>query len=191
MQYRILLSFLLIYAVDGQAQKVCRQNYKNEASLSYNNLMSFVFGAAGLSYERTIYHKKNKDNFVSIQLEYTSMIDPYNNIYIIDDRVAFRTLSPSLKYNFGSRHIYSLGIGAVFSYLNTTPACSLNYKYDLNKYKFTIGGGLQVSYLGLAKTKEQYNPLPPIIVTGSLSPYSYHYSWKDRILFNVRIGKYF
>jgi hypothetical protein len=190
MQYRILLSFLLIYAVDGQSQKVCRRNYKNEASLSYNNLVSLLPGTVGLSYERTIYHKKNDGKFVSIQLEYAFLFNLYDNINNIN-RIAYRTITPSVKYNFGNKHIYSVGAGVVFSLLNTTPACSFNYKYDFRKYKFTLGGGLQVSYLGLAKSIEEYNPIPPIVVTGSFNYYRYKYSWKDRILFNVRIGKYF
>jgi hypothetical protein len=190
MQYRILLSFLLIYAVDGQAQKVCRQNYKNEASVSYNNLLSFALGSTGLSYERSIYHKKNKNNFISLQVDYVSMINLPELFYL--DKRAYRYIAPYVKYNVGDKHIYSIGLGGILSFFTITPAGSLSYKYDFRKYKLTFGAGLQVSYLGLASSVEQYNPppKPPIVNTGA-GLYIYSSSWKDRILFNVRIGKYF
>jgi hypothetical protein len=124
MRFNILLSFFLFYAVNIQAQKVCRQNYKNEASLSYSNLMNFVFGAVGLSYERTIHHKKKSDKFISLQFEYASKLDLYNVATF--SRVPRATLTPTLKYNFGDKHIYSIGVGASLSLLNTTPTASFS-----------------------------------------------------------------
>jgi hypothetical protein len=191
MRASILLLLSVFYFSNIQAQTSRRQNYKNEASLSYNDLMSFVLGSAGLSYEYTIFHKKEKDNFISVQLEYASKLDLLLGGYTLN-RVTTHYLTPSLKYNFGNKHIYSVGVGAVISFFNTTPASFFSYKYDFRKYKYTIGCGLQLNYLGLAKTKEYYNPIPPIVASGSYwSPYSYDYSWKDRILFNIRVGKYF
>jgi hypothetical protein len=191
-RFIVVLFFSNFYFSNSiQAQKACRQNYKNEASLSYNNLMSFVLGSAGLSYEYTIVHKKDKNNYISVQLEYASKLDLLLDVYTLN-RIATKYFTPSLKYNFGDKHIYSIGVGVVLSFLNTTPASFLNYKYDFRKYKFTIGCGLQLNYLGLAKTKEYYNPTPTVVVTGSYwSPYSYDYSWRDHILFNIRVGKYF
>jgi hypothetical protein len=182
----LLLSFL--YFPNIQAQKVCRQNYKNEASVSYNELFSFVFGAVGMSYERTLYHKKGRDNFISIQLDFA--FNP-NRANINDRIIALNYLTPSLKYNFGDRHIYSIGTGVAFSSLNTTPIIAFNYKYDFRKYKFTIGAGLQISYFGLAKTIEYYHSTPPTVITSPFWQYSYDYSLQDRILFNIRVGKYF
>jgi hypothetical protein len=192
MQYRILLSFLLIYAVDGQAQKVCRQNYINEVSISYNNLMSSVFSSVGLSYELTMHSKKNKSNFVSLQLDYVSRVDIVE--MSISNRIAARYLIPSLKYNWGYKHIYSVGLGVGMSNIHdfVLPSMLFNYKYDLRKQKCTVGIGLQAIFDGLAKTVEHYNPIPPKQITNIVwSPYTYSASWKDRILFNIRIGKYF
>jgi hypothetical protein len=186
----IILSFIMfshVYTV--QAQKVCRQNYKNETSLAYNDLMSFVLGAMSVSYERTIYHKKGKDNFISAQLEYTNKIDLSG--IDVSNYVATRFLTSSLKYNFGDKHIYSLGAGVVFSFLNITPIGSFSYKYDFRKYRFTLGGGLQFSYLGLARSVVRYSSIPPIVITKPNWQYDYDYSWKDHILFNIRVGKYF
>jgi hypothetical protein len=193
MRITTLFSIMVSYVYSTQAQKVCRQNYKNEASISYNNLMSLVLGSLGLSYERTIYHKRNKANFLSIQLDYASKIDLYG--IDVSNRIATKYFSPTLKYNFGDKHIYSLGLGVVISNLNTASSslCFFNYKYDFRKQKLTVGGGLQVSYLGLAKSEEHYNPIRPTQNISSLfwSPYSYSSTWQDRILFNIRVGKYF
>jgi hypothetical protein len=115
-QLKILCCILILHFSNSHAQKVCRQNYKNEISIAYNELFSFVLGAMSASYERTIYHKKGKDRFVSAQLEYTNKIDlsglDRSNV------IAIRFITPSLKYNFGDKHIYSLGAGVVFSGLN-------------------------------------------------------------------------
>jgi hypothetical protein len=193
MRVSILLLLSMFYFSNIQAQKSCRQNHKNEASLSYNDLMSFILGSIGLSYERTIFHKKHKDNFISIQLEYASKVDAFD--VNVGNRIATKYFSPSFKYNFGSTHIYSLGLGVVLSNLNTavSSSCSFNYKYDFKKQKLTVGGGLQVSYLGLAKSEEHYDPNRPTSNIGSIfwSPYSYSSIWKDHILLNIRVGKYF
>jgi hypothetical protein len=179
---------MVSYVYSTQAQKVCRQNYKNEASISYNELGSFVLGAVGMSYERTLYHKKGKDNFISFQLDFAFNPDRAN----INERIiALSYLTPTLKYNFGDRHIYSLGIGEVFSLLDNTPIAFFNYKYDYRKHKFTIGAGLQISYFGLARSEEHYNSNPTVITGSYFTPYSYSSKWQDHILFNIRVGKYF
>jgi hypothetical protein len=183
----LLLSFL--YFNNINAQQVSRHNYKNECSLSYNNLMSFVFDAGGISYERTLYQRKNNDKFLSIQFDYGIKINAYG--FSATSRTALSYLTTSVIYNFGQKHIYSVGLGMVVSLLNTTPACSFNYKYDFKKNRFTVGAGLQVSYLGLALSKEYYNPKPKIITGSFFSPYSYGSSLSDRFLFSVRLGRYF
>jgi hypothetical protein len=184
-----LVFIMISYVYSTQAQKVCRQNYKNETSLSYSDLMSFVLGSMSASYERTIYHKKGTDNFISAQLEYTNKIDLSG--IDVSNYVATRFLTSSLKYNFGNKHIYSLGVGVIFSFLNITPIGSFSYKYDFRKYRFTLGGGLQFSYLGLARSELRYSSIPPIVITIPNWQYNYDYTWKDHILLNIRVGKYF
>jgi hypothetical protein len=189
MRIIILLQFIFFHIHYIQAQKVCRQNYKNETSLSYNDLMSFVLGAMSASYERTVYHKKETDVFLSVQLEYTNKVDLTGAD--VSNYVATRFLTSSFKYNFGNKHIYSLGTGVVFSFFNITPVGSFSYKYDFRKYKFTLGGGLQFSYRGLARSELRYSSIPPIVITTPNWQYNYDYSWKDHILLNIRVGKYF
>jgi hypothetical protein len=186
--------FLFINSQYGISQKNCRQNYKNEISLSYNNLLDINFAFFGLSCERVVYHKKKKNDFVSVQFDY--LIASYLQNPYIYGRISSVCMTPSIKYNFGDQHIYSIGAGASLIFLklpNVSPVGTFNYKYDFKKHKLTIGVGLQISYFGLAMSEEYYDPNPPThnITSTFWSPYNYKSIWKDHILFNIRAGKYF
>ena len=149
-------------------------------------MWSFERFAYGIGYERTLIKSKNTlKSFLSwqssffVRSDYVRLEFPSSN----------NQLQTFIKYNFGYKKIIGVGLGFIMEskpfFFNPTGVIS--YKYDIRKFKTTIGLQIQLSRYQFAPlSKRNVHLFPSSIGPPPSDKFSFH-----NLSGGICIGKYF